>query len=218
MMFTLRGTPTATDLLCHLQRLLDDYPTYDVTGDDDSVDAVLAFSDLSDPGRFEGALELPLTPGQILDLVQLVQREQETQRRAQSDGDRRCGHCGGTGNSGGMDDITDLLVWIPGPGHAEDPTDGGWELWDPDEWHAKGTSRARLDGTLADDAVQLLARAAEAIGDDHEIAAFQRTTYSLDGFGDRDLPGYRPGPWRFPMFAIQAWPLDEPPADDGSRP
>ncbi|WP_105974675.1 hypothetical protein [Streptomyces geranii] len=218
MMFTPRGTPTATDLLGHLQTLLDDYPTYDVTGDEDSVDAVLGFSDLSDPGRFEGALELPLTPGQIQDLVRLVQREQDTQRRAQSDGDQRCGHCGGTGTSGHMDDITHLLVWTPGPGHAEDPADGGWELWDPAEWHAGGTAEARLDGTLADDAVHLLARVAEAIGDDHELTAFQRTTYSVDRVGDRGRVGHWPGTWAFPMFAVQAWPVEEPPADDGSRP
>ncbi|MFM9625084.1 hypothetical protein ACKI14_45090 [Streptomyces turgidiscabies] len=208
------NTP-GTELALALQQLLDDYPTYDVTGDDETADAVLTVHDLTDPGRGEGAVDLKLTPGQVEDLLLLVRSELDTQRRAQSDGDRRCGHCGGTGESGALHPTTHVLAWFPGELLADDPNEDGWELFDVVQWRERGTPLARLGGTLADDAVDLLARVTDAIGDTSEVAAFQRGTHVIEDVGDPDT---LTGPWSYPTFDIQVQPAEEPPADDGSRP
>lgn len=194
-----------TELAYAVEQLLAEYPTHDVTGHDDPVGAVLTIHDLTDPARVGEVVDLKLTPGQVHDLLLLVQSERDTQRRAQSDGDGQCGHCGGTGESGALQPTTHVLAWFPGELLDKDSAADGWELYDVVQWRANGTPLARLGGTHLDGAVELLGQVADALGDDHEVVAFQRGTYDIDGFS-------------YPSFDIQARPAEEPPADDGSRP
>ena len=207
-----------TELARAIHQLLDDYPTHDVTGDDDPVGAILTIHDLTDPSRVEGALDLKLTPDQLQDLLLVIRSEQDTQRRAQSDGDRRCGHCGGTGASGALEPTTHVLAWFPGELLADDPAADGWELFDVAQWRTSGTPFARLGGTLADGPVELLARVTDAIGDASEVVAFQRGTYVVEDAGDSDEALYLPGPRTYPTFSIHVQPVEEPPSDDGIRP